>query len=125
MVHVASMLAPDNLHQAITQKKPTAKKVKELLHFPENMTAPQTAVAHFLKKYIGEIDLNTLQCTGSDIMEKYITIEFTETSDFLRRPQSHTCACILKLPVGYHSYPDLRSEFNKILTSSMWVMDII
>lgn len=130
MVYVASVLAPDDLHQAITQKKQTATKVKELLHFPDDMTAPQTAVARYLKKYIGEIDLNTLQlflrfCTGSDLMDNPITIEFIETSDFLRRPQTHTCGCILKLPVSYHSYPDLRSEFNKILTSSMWVMDII
>ncbi|XP_065116262.2 uncharacterized protein [Paramisgurnus dabryanus] len=130
MVHVASMLPPDGLHQAIKQKKPTAKIVKELLHFPDDMTAAQAAVARYLKKYIGEIDLNTLQlflrfCTGSDLMDRPITIEFVETSDFLRRPQTHTCGCILKLPVGYHSYPDLRSEFNKILTSSVWAMDII
>ncbi|KAF6730950.1 hypothetical protein FQA47_004056, partial [Oryzias melastigma] len=38
---------------------------------------------------------------------------------------SHTCGCILKLPIGYHSYPDFRSEFNSILTSAMWVMDVI
>lgn len=130
MVHVASMLPLDGLHCAVQQKKTTAKAVKELLHFPNDMTAPQTTVARYLKRYIAEIDLNTLQlflqfCTGSDLIEKAITIEFIETTDFLRRPQTHTRGCILKLPVGYHSYPDLRSEFNKILTSSVWVMDII
>lgn len=127
---VAGLLPPEGLHNFIAQKKPTAKTVKELLNFPEEMTAAQSTVSRYLKRYIGEIDFNNLQlflrfCTGSNLLDKAILIEFIETTDFLRRPQSHTCGCVLKLPIGYYSYPDFRSEFNSILTSSMWVMDVV
>ena len=127
---IASLLPPEGLHHYIAHKKTTAKTVKQLLNFPEEMTTAQSTVSHYLKKYIGEIDRNTLQlflrfCTGSDLLDKAILIEFIETTNFLRRPQSHTCGCVLKVPTGYHSYPDFRSEFNNILTSSMWVMDVV
>ncbi|XP_028291708.1 uncharacterized protein LOC114463690 [Gouania willdenowi] len=127
---VAGLLPQEGLHHFITQKKPTAKTVKGLLNFPEEMTAAQSTVSRYLKRYIGEIDCNHLQlflrfCTGSDLLDNVILIEFIETTDFLRRPQSHTCGCVLKLPIGYNSYPDFRSEFNNILTSSMWVMDVV
>ncbi|KAI9541400.1 hypothetical protein NQZ68_031056 [Dissostichus eleginoides] len=130
VVHLASVLPQDALNDVIQQKTPTGKAVKELLQFPDEMTPPQTAVARYLKRYVGEVDLSTLQlflrfCTGSNLMEQTIKIQFIETSNFERRPQSHTCGCLLKLPVGYHNYPDLRSDFNSVLTSSVWVMDII
>lgn len=130
MGSVASLLPPEGLRHFIAQKKPTAKTVKALLNFPEEMTAAQSTVSRYLKRYIGEIDCKNLQlflrfCTGSDVLDKAILIEFIETTDFLRRPQSHTCGCVLKLPIGYYSYPDFRSEFNNILTSSMWVMDVV
>ncbi|KAL3976398.1 hypothetical protein ACER0C_022284 [Sarotherodon galilaeus] len=127
---VAGLLPPEGLHHFIAEKKPTVKTVKELLIFPEEMTAAQSTVSRYLKRYIREIDFNYLQlflrfCTGSNLLDKAIQIEFIETTDFLRRPQSHTCGCVLKLPLGYHSYPDFRSEFNSILASSMWVMDVV
>lgn len=130
VMHLPSQLSPDDLHRVIQQLTPTSKGVKGLLQFPDVMNPPQTVVARYLKKYLGEIDLSTLQrflrfCTGSNLMGKPIKIEFIETSDFERRPQSHTCSGILKLPIGYHNYPDLRSDFNSVLTSSVWVMDII
>ena len=130
VIHLASQLSPDDLHRVIQQKTPTSKGVKGLLQFPDMMNPLQTIVARYLKKYLGEIDLSTLQlflrfCTGSNLMGNPIKIEFIDTSDFERRPQAHTCGCILKLPIGYHNYPDLRSDFNSVLTSSVWVMDIV
>lgn len=127
---MTGLLPPEGLHHFIAQKKPTAKTVKELLNFPEEMTAAQLTVSHYLKRYSGEIDCNNLQlflrfCTGSDLLDKAILIEFIETTDFLHRPQSHTCGCVLNLPIGYYSCPDFHSEFNSILTSSMWVMDVL
>lgn len=121
------MLPQEDLHSLLAQKKTTAKAVKDLLHFPEEMTALQLTVSRYLKRYIGETDPNTLKlflrfCTGgSDLVDQAIHVEFIETTDFFRSPQSHTCGCILKLPIGYHSYPDFRCEFNNILSSSMWV----
>ncbi|KAF3834122.1 hypothetical protein F7725_025326 [Dissostichus mawsoni] len=130
LIQAPIVLPQDALNDVIQQKTPTGKAVKELLQFPDEMTPPQTAVARYLKRYVGEVDLSTLQlflrfCTGSNLMEQTIKIQFIETSNFERRPQSHTCGCLLKLPVGYHNYPDLRSDFNSVLTSSVWVMDII
>lgn len=124
------MLPQEDLHSLLAQKKTTAKAVKDLLHFPEEMMALQLTVSRYLKRYIGETDPNTLQlflrfCTGSDLVDQAIHVEFIETTDFVRSPQSHTCGCILKLPIGYHSYPDFRCEFNNILSSSMWVMDLV
>ncbi|XP_076133741.1 uncharacterized protein LOC143116214 [Alosa pseudoharengus] len=128
--HFATSMPPDVLHGVLCQKIPTAKAVKELLMFPHNMSPLQTTVARYLKRYIGDMDMHNLQlflrfCTGSNLIGKKITVEFIETSEFQRRPQSHTCGCILKLPVGYHNYPELRCDFNNILASSVWVMDYI
>lgn len=130
MDNVARLLPPEGLHHFIAKRKPTAKTVKALLNFPEEMTSSQSTVCRYLKRYIGEIDSKSLElflrfCTGSDILDKYIFVEFIEMTDFLRRPQSHTCGCVLKLPIADYSYPDFRSEFNSILTSSMWVMDVV
>ncbi|XP_038159039.1 uncharacterized protein LOC119795229 isoform X1 [Cyprinodon tularosa] len=127
---LARTLPIDELHKLLEQKTTTSKAVKELLQFPDVMTATQHAVARHLKRYIVEADHQTLQnflrfCTGSNLVGHSIKVEFTETSDFQRRPQAHTCGCILKLPVGYYNYPDLRNDFNSVLTSSVWVMDIV
>lgn len=137
--HKCLIQAPQYIHKcwrpivhAITdrEKHPTSKTVRDALRFPEEMTAAQHAVVRFLKRYIVEADHQTLQnflrfCTGSNLVGNPIQVEFIDTSEFQRRPQSHTCACILKLPVGYYNYPDLRNDFNSVLTSSVWVMDII
>lgn len=130
MANVTNLLPPEGLHHLIAQRKPTAKTVKALLSFPEEMTAAQSTVCRYLKTYIGETDTKNLElflrfCTGSDVLDKDIFIEFIETTDFLRKPQSHTCGCVLKLPIAYYSYPDFRSKFNNILTCSMWVMDVV
>lgn len=61
VVHLASVLPPDALHHVIDQKTPTGKVVKDLLQFPDVMTAPEKAVVRYLKKYVGEVDLRTLQ----------------------------------------------------------------
>ncbi|KAL7388112.1 hypothetical protein ABVT39_007352 [Epinephelus coioides] len=95
VLQLASVLPPDALHHVIQQKKPTEKAVKELLQFPDDMTPAQTAVARYLRRYVGEVDSRTLQlflrfCTGSNLVEQPIKVEFIEMSDFERRPQSHT-----------------------------------
>ncbi|XP_076842446.1 uncharacterized protein LOC143487027 [Brachyhypopomus gauderio] len=127
---IANALPLDDLHVILKRKIPTGKAVKDLLIFPDEMNALETLAARYLKTYIGELDSHTLKLflrfyTGSNLIGGPITVQFIETSDFQRRPQSHTCGCVLKLPVGYHNYPDLRSDFNSILKSSVWVMDII
>ncbi|XP_073727002.1 uncharacterized protein [Misgurnus anguillicaudatus] len=128
---LANTLPPEKLAKIIQEQKPTPKRVKEILVFPEMMTAQQSCVSRFLKKYIMELDHTTLKnflrfCTGADLLNgNRITVNFIETSDFQCRPQAHTCGCYLMLPLNYQNYPDLRSDFNAVLNSSVWVMDIV
>lgn len=83
------------------------------------------------KRYVGELDENGLRhflhfCTGAYLLfGSDITVNFIETSDFQCHPQANTCGCCLMLPVNYQNYPDLRSDFNAILNSSVWVIDIV
>lgn len=118
------------LEQIQTDLKPSAKKVLKLLQFPDVMTQPQATTSEYLKKYIKSLDQHHLAlllrfCTGSDLLiAPYITIKFIEQSDFTRRPIAHTCTFALDLPFTYDNFPQFRSEFNSILSSGMWVMDI-
>lgn len=111
--------------------KPTSKKVTRLLRFPGDMTAKQKEVEHHLKRYIRELDEVKLGkflrfCTGSDlIVSDSVTVEFTVMSDFTRRPIGRTCGMFLQLPDSYDNFPDFRAEFNEVLESNIWVMDIV
>ncbi|KAJ3591593.1 hypothetical protein NHX12_006726 [Muraenolepis orangiensis] len=115
------------LVEIVQQRVPTPKWVKDILKFPLAMNAAQSYVA----KHVGELDENGLRlflrfCTGADLLfGKNITVTFIETSKFQSRPQANTCGCSLMLPVNDQNYPDLRSDFNAILNSAVWVMDII
>ena len=128
---IADTLTPQQLMEIIQNQVPTAKRIKEILSFPQSMNAAQTNVAKHLKRYLGELDEKGLQlflrfCTGADVLfGSHITVNFIETSDYQCRPQASTCGCFLNLPINYRNYPDLRSDFNAILNSSVWVMDII
>ncbi|CAL9693084.1 unnamed protein product [Knipowitschia caucasica] len=128
---IADTLNPQQLKEIVQQQVPTSKRVRELLRFPQLMNAAQTNVSKHLKRYVGELDEKGLQlflrfCTGADVLfGSHITVHFIETSDFRCRPQASTCGCFLNLPINYQNYPDLRSDFNAILNSSVWVMDII
>ncbi|XP_035985847.1 uncharacterized protein LOC110368198 isoform X1 [Fundulus heteroclitus] len=124
-------LFPHKLVEITEERIPTPKRVKQLLKFPEEMTAIQNNVARHLKRYIGECDKGLLEaflrfCTGADILfGQNITVQFIETTKFQCRPQAHTCGCLLMLPVNYQNYPDLRTDFDLVLRSGVWVMDII
>ncbi|KAI9536826.1 hypothetical protein NQZ68_031135 [Dissostichus eleginoides] len=128
---LADTLYPQRIVEIVEERIPTPKRVKDLLEYPKEMTAPQNTVARHLRKYIGESDNTTLKaflrfCTEADMLLGHsITAQFIETSTFQCRPQAHTCGCYLMLPVNYQNYPDLRNDFDLILRSSVWVMDII
>lgn len=111
--------------------KATAKKVIGMFNFPENMTPPQSVTANYLKKYVKCLDQHHLElllrfCTGSDLLIiSQITVTFIEgKSDFARNPVAHTCTCLLELPFTYENFPQFKSEFNGILNSGLWVMDM-
>ncbi|XP_073667815.1 uncharacterized protein [Paramisgurnus dabryanus] len=132
----ASILKPlskefDEIEAAYGELQPTVKKIVRSLKFPETMNAYQKEISKHLTRYLRECDTKKQSlflrfCTGSDLfIGKTITIDFTDLKGFERRPVAHTCGCFLMLSVHYDSYPDFRSEMNKILESNVWVMDII
>ena len=68
-----------------------------------------------------------LCCKGSDVHTgRSISVEFLQfDSDIERRPIARTCACILQLASNYDTFVDFRKEFNNVLNSGIWIMDII
>lgn len=131
-----SMLAPLNKHfedvgAVYENMQPTARKIVRSLMFPTTMNAQQKEIAMHLTTYLRECDTKQQSqflrfCTGSDLfLGKTITTDFTDIQGFERRPVAHTCGCFLRLSVHFDSYPDFRSEINKILESNVWVMDIV
>ncbi|ROL43003.1 hypothetical protein DPX16_5556 [Anabarilius grahami] len=121
----------EELKEMYAELLPTAKKVIGLLKFPADMTAKQREVAHHLKRYIREMDDEKLGkflrfCTGCHlIVSDCISVEFAKMSDFTRRPIGRTCGMFLHLCENYDNFPDFRSEFNDVLESNIWIMDIV
>ena len=113
------------------ESQPTTRKVLKLIDFPTDMTPAEKACADLVKKYIKELDESSLKlflkfCTGADqLVGKRIGIIFCELHGLSRRPVAHTCGCILQIPTNYDNFPEFRSEFNSILHSGVWVMDIV
>ena len=54
-----------------------------------------------------------------------VTVEFFESSGFTRSPIAHTCGRVSKVPSTYENCPSIRCEFNNLLSSKIWVMDIV
>lgn len=84
----------------------------------------------YLKKFVKESELKTRErflrfCTGANLVINDIKITFNSLSGLRRVPVAHTCTGILELSDTYESYLAFRSEFNQILDSKIWVMDII
>ena len=59
------------------------------------------------------------------MMNKEIKVVYVEQNDFERRPVAHTCGCVLELATSFKDYIEFRSEFNAVLESKVWVMDIV
>ncbi|XP_074659475.1 uncharacterized protein LOC141912160 [Tubulanus polymorphus] len=114
-----------------TDLKPSCRKVVELLSFPNVLSAPQSNVATLLKRYVRSLDESMLSkflryCTGSDICNcQKIDVTFTKVDGLQRAPVARTCAQILELPETYDEYVELKQEFDNILQSNVWVMDVV
>ncbi|KAL2076434.1 hypothetical protein ACEWY4_027962 [Coilia grayii] len=111
--------------------KPTPRRVQGLLEFEEVTTSKRCEVENHLRRYLRELDDDHLGkflrfTTGSDlIICSKIKVIFTKMSYLSGRPIGHTCGCVLELPESYDNFPQFRSEFNKVLESNIWVMDIV
>ena len=104
-------------------KKPTTKKLLKLLEASPSTQAENQSF-RFLKQYIRALDDVGLRrmlrfLTGSDVVcVDNIDIMFTPSDGVARRPVAHTCGPVLELPWTYASYPELRTEFDNILTNN-------
>lgn len=113
--------------------QPNVKGVLSLLKFSEGISNNDRNVMHYLRQYIKEMDNDRLKlflrfCTGSYLLVpdvNRITVEINSIDGLARRPVAHTCGQILELSNAYENLPVFRSEFNHILSSDIWVMDIV
>ncbi|XP_051940238.1 uncharacterized protein LOC127613309 [Hippocampus zosterae] len=119
------------LNKLCSDLQPTSKKVCQLLKFATDLTPKQKEVINHLKRFIRELDEFKLHkflrfCTGSDlVVTNAILVEFQEMTEFSRRPVGHTCGKVLHIADSYENFPDFRSEFNAVLESNVWAMDIV
>ncbi|KAJ8938807.1 hypothetical protein NQ314_011324 [Rhamnusium bicolor] len=95
----------------------------------QEITPERTKVYSYLKRFIKEADEKTRTgffrfCTGSDLPIRNIAVTFIGTLGIGRVPIAHTCTGLLELPEKYENFV-FRSELNNILSSNIWIMDII
>ncbi|XP_046555827.1 uncharacterized protein LOC124265079 [Haliotis rubra] len=127
VVHMTSAQL-ENVYKSLV---PSNKGVIQIMKFPPcNTTEENTTVKH-LKRYVKELDAKKLGmflrfCTGSDLVTvEQITVELLPMKPFERRPIGHTCGCVLQIGEHYDTFAEFRSEFDSVLDSNIWVMDIV
>ncbi|XP_076095026.1 uncharacterized protein LOC143065375 [Mytilus galloprovincialis] len=126
-------LSYENLTEIYSKMEPSNRKVTKMLHFSDNLSNLEREVMNHLQRYVRELDKVLLKkflrfCTGSDLIldgKDTITVEFVVLDGFGRRPIAHTCGRVLRIPRNYENFTIFRSEFNNILNTSVWVMDIV
>ena len=123
----------EELQSTYRNLMPNSKKVIKLLEFPKETREPERETANHLKRMIREMEAEKVQlflrfCTGSNLMPQgtdKIKVQFINLYGLQRRPIAHTCGNVLQLPTSYENYISFRTEFNKILSSDIWVMDFV
>ena len=62
--------------------------------------------------------------TGKDIQIRFTA---SDASDNVRCPSSHTCGCVLEIPLSYaqEPYVSLKGDFLSLLKNRYWQMDIV
>ncbi|KAF4108752.1 hypothetical protein G5714_009825 [Onychostoma macrolepis] len=113
-------------------KKATGKKVAQLLQTTQLIRSQkEQMVFNHLQRYLINADQSKTEkcirfCTGSSVIRvDQIKVSFNAESGLSRRPVAHTCGATLDLSYNYSSYPDLRTEFDNILSSDYFEMDIL
>ena len=57
--------------------------------------------------------------------EDSIHVHLVDQTEFARRPVARACGNVLELAKNFRNYMDFRMEFNKVLDSNVWVMDLV
>ncbi|XP_051560585.1 uncharacterized protein LOC127444946 [Myxocyprinus asiaticus] len=130
----ALMKIPDkeNLVSLYDTKKANGKKVAQLLQKSQVIRSQkERMVFNHLPRYVRNAEQSKAEkclcsCTGSSVIcVDQIKVSFNAESGLSRRPVAHTCGATLDLPYTYSSYPDLRTDFDNILSSDYIEMDIL
>lgn len=110
----------DDLSKSYQERKPTPKKVVQLLEANPSSDAEKCCFDHlkgYLKSLEGNISTFLRFVTGSDILNcGTIKVTFSNLEVLTRRPVAHTCGPVLELPSTYQSYNELVEEFSCILS---------
>ena len=121
----------EDLQKLYNEKKPTAKRVINLLSANPTPGAEQNSLEHF-KRFVKSVDGNDLGgllqfLTGSNIILcETVPVTFTTLEGKSRRPIVHTCGPSLELPSTYQCYNELAEEFTAILNAKdSWSFNII
>ena len=121
----------EDLQKLYNEKKPTAKRVINLLSANPTPGAEQNSLEHF-KRFVKSLNGNDLGgllqfLTGSNIILcETVTVTFTTLEGKSRRPIVHTCGPSLELPSTYQCYNELAEEFTAILNAKdSWSFNII
>ncbi|XP_061744809.1 uncharacterized protein LOC133543912 [Nerophis ophidion] len=110
-----TLITTDNIMEIYDSKRPTNKKVAQMIKPSLESLNPQeqTALNHLLR-YVRSIDQRKLEiflrfCTGSTVLCKdTIEVIFNTLCGLSRRPVAHTCGAVLELPCTYITYPEFR-----------------
>ena len=121
----------EDLQKLYNEKKPTAKRVINLLSANPTPGAEQNSLEHF-KRFVKSLNGNDLGgllqfLTGSNIiLSETVPVTFTALGGKSRRPIVHTCGPSLELPSTYQCYNELGEEFTAILNAKdSWSFNII
>ncbi|XP_034048418.1 uncharacterized protein LOC117529683 [Thalassophryne amazonica] len=113
-------------------KQPTGKRVAQLLETTNVMLSQREQTTfNYLQRYIKNADQSKAGqilrfCTGASVIcVSKIMVCFNVETGLNRRPIGHTCGATLEVPCTYSSYPEFRSEFDNILSSDYFEMDIL
>lgn len=110
---------------------PTAQNIIKNFNFQDATSTEAHNTRRYLLTFIQESSEDIRRaflrfCTGSDVVTGEIRIGFKSFENiFSRRPVAHTCSQLLLLPISYENFKDFSTELNNILSSNIWIMDMV
>ncbi|XP_034080790.1 uncharacterized protein LOC117551840 [Gymnodraco acuticeps] len=122
----------DSVLSLYENKKATGRRVSQLFETTNVVLSQreQTTFNH-LQRYVKNADQAKAEkilrfCTGSSVIcVDRIGVCFNAETGLSRRPVAHTCGATLEIPCTYSSFPEFRTEFDNILSSNYFEMDIL
>lgn len=110
---------------------PSVSKISKCIQSSPESDAERECLK-FLQRYIKGLDTTEKLATfvrfisGAELMLfEGIQVTFTDLYGAGRRPIARTCNTVLQIPSTYQSFPEFREEFNHVLMSGNWEMDLI